>query len=140
MNLFDRRLYVGIVGSRRLDGVENYDLVRNAFSDVMVQYSRMLSEMTIVSGGCPIGGDRFAELIAARHIVEIIIHRPDKSAHPDLPEPFRSTRQNYDRNTLIARDSEDVLIACVASDRTGGTEDTIEKFERLHPAGRLILV
>jgi len=34
------------------------------------------------------------------------------------------------RNTLIAKDCT-VLIACVAEDRTGGTEDTIKKADDL---------
>ena len=37
----------------------------------------------------------------------------------------------FTRNTDIARDA-DVLIACVAKDRTGGTEDTIRKWRKFH--------
>ena len=46
---------------------------------------------------------------------------------------------NYARNTLIAQDS-DVLIACVAADRKGGTEDTICKWKKLNPGKEPILV
>jgi len=51
-----------------------------------------------------------------------------------LPKPvpqgsprWAYAKANYERNTLVAGDS-DVLISCVAPDRTGGTEDTIKKF------------
>ncbi len=54
---------------------------------------------------------------------------------------------NYARNKLIARDA-DVLIACVAEDRKGGTEDTIKHFckklgkseKQLIAEGKLVLV
>jgi len=36
---------------------------------------------------------------------------------------------NYARNKLIARDA-DILIAVVAADRKGGTEDTIKHFRK----------
>jgi len=43
------------------------------------------------------------------------------------------------RNDDIAKDS-DVLIACVADDRKGGTEDTIKKFNHMHSNPLVILV
>ncbi len=61
----------------------------------------------------------------------IVIHFPDKSAFLHVPDRWRSTRANYHRNGLIARDSRDALIAVLASTR-GGTDDTVEKFEKLH--------
>jgi hypothetical protein len=64
--------------------------------------------------------------------VEITEHLPDKSSFRQLPQPWRATRQNYERNTLIARDARDYLIACVSTDRTGGTEDTIKKWIKFH--------
>ena len=39
-------------------------------------------------------------------------------------------KANFDRNTLIAKDS-DVLIACVNLQKDGGTEDTIKKYLKL---------
>ena len=42
------------------------------------------------------------------------------------------------RNTPVAKKS-DIVIACVAKDRTGGTEDTIKKFKRFVPNGEIIL-
>lgn len=74
-----------------------------------------------MSGGCPLGGDRFAECLARVRGITITIHYPDWKIgrHAGLL-----------RNTLIAEDA-DILIALVASDRFGGTEDTIRKAEAL---------
>lgn len=94
---------------------------------------RFLGGVTIVSGGCPKGGDRFARILAERWQVPLVEHLPDKTAFLDLEEPWRSIKQNYARNTLVARDSRDALVACVAPDRTGGTEDTIKKWKRFYP-------
>ena len=72
-----------------------------------------------VSGGCPRGGDKFGELVAEELKAPIALHRADWKAH--------GRSAGFRRNGLIARDA-DVLVACVAPDRTGGTEDTIKKY------------
>ena len=115
---------IGIIGTRRRDTEADYKKTLNAFLRIYKPGDH------IVSGGCPEGGDRFAELIALRHQVPIMIHyaawnRIGKSA-------------GYERNTDIANDA-DILIACVSHDRTGGTEDTIKKFHKLKK-GRVVLV
>jgi hypothetical protein len=104
---------IGIVGSRRRDSCEDYKKVWDKFIEIY-----KLGDI-IVSGGCPKGGDRFAELIAKKAQVPIMIYyaqwdRFGKGA-------------GFMRNSDIAKDS-DTLIACVAEDRTGGTEDTIRKY------------
>lgn len=116
---------LGIVGSRRRNTPNDLILVREAITDIYENGD------WFVSGGRPEGADRFAEIIAAEAQIHIIIHRADwkrlgKSA-------------GFQRNILIAQDAQ-ILIACVASDRTGGTEDTIRKFRKIHPQGGLILV
>lgn len=116
---------IGIVGSRRRNTGADYDAVLKAFNDVYEKGD------TIVSGGCPTGGDAFAEHIAKVSRVDIKIyyaqwHKLGRGA-------------GFARNTDIAQDAG-VLIACVAPDRKGGTEDTIRKFVRFHPGGKLILV
>jgi cephalosporin-C deacetylase-like acetyl esterase len=119
---------IGIVGSRRRNTSE--DFVK--LIDVICSFDSM-DNVAFVSGGCPEGGDLFAEVLAQELNVPIIIHYPDKKELERLlnmyEKPFRGAyaKVNYARNTLIARDS-DILIALVASDRTGGTEDTIKKF------------
>lgn len=84
----------------------------------------------IVSGGCPQGADRFAELIAKRYQVPITIHY---ARWHQLGK-----RAGFARNGDIAHDA-DVLIAAVAPDRTGGTEDTIAKW-RAKQRGEPLLV
>ena len=109
---------IGIVGSRR----------RNTSKDKTLTYQKFLDIYQvgdeIVSGGCPQGADSFAEWIAKVEQVPIKIYyaewdRLGKSA-------------GFSRNGLIARDAHE-LIACVALDRTGGTEDTINKFGKKGP-------
>jgi hypothetical protein len=144
MNLFDDLIYVGIVGSRRRELPSDMVLVEQAFRKVYVP-----GKTVIVSGGCPKGADHFAEYIAAQLGLprderisdagsallqgpRIIIHYPDVEAFSTVPPRWRSTRANYSRNELIARDSRDHLIACVGPDRKGGTENTIQHFRRIH--------
>jgi len=125
-------VYIGVVGSRR----------RNSYSDIKKIYDELdkrveeygIGNITLVSGGCNRGGDRFAEWYQndAGLPNPMVIHYPDKTN----PVYLGMVKQNhraayaiiaYERNTLIARDSDE-LIALVASDRKGGTEDTIRKY------------
>lgn len=106
---------IGIVGSRRRNSALDLLRVSNIFRAIYRQGDR------IVSGGCPKGGDRFAELLAKDFGVPIKIHRADWKI---------GKYAGFLRNTLIAKDA-DILIACVANDRKGGTEDTIKKFKKL---------
>lgn len=130
---------IGIVGSRRRDSSEDFLAVNDAFRVIYQPGDR------IVSGGCPQGGDRFAELIAIElakpghftlvgllHLHLIERHRIIKEwGAPFILHPANWHRDGkgagFKRNNLIARDA-DILIAAVTRDRTGGTEDTIGKF------------
>lgn len=118
-------MVVGIVGARRRDTERDYAATLVAFEAV----SRG-ETVTIVSGGCPKGGDRFAERIAKERGIPIRIYRANWDLH--------GRSAGFIRNTDIAREA-DVLIACVAPDRRGGTEDTIRKFRRAGKS-RLVLV
>ena len=104
---------IGIIGSRRRDNLGDYVKIKKKFFEIYKKGD------TICSGGCPKGGDKFAELIAKDHNVPIKIHKAEWDKH--------GKGAGFIRNTYIANDS-DVLIACVANDRKGGTEDTIRKF------------
>lgn len=104
---------IGIIGSRQRNSQQDLEAVRNAFEEIYEE------EDEIVSGGCPQGGDHFAELLAKSHQIPIKIY------YAEWGRLGRSA--GFQRNGLIARDS-DILIACVAPDRTGGTEDTIKKY------------
>jgi hypothetical protein len=67
-------------------------------------------------------GDRFAQTLAKKYGLTIIIHYPAWSK--------QGTRAGLARNGNIAKQC-DVLIAVPAEDRTGGTEDTIRKATKL---------
>lgn len=109
---------IGIVGSRRRNTSEDFQKVRATFFHECYVHGDQ-----IVSGGCSTGADNFAELIAKQYQIPIKIY---------YAEWNRLGRgAGFARNGLIARDA-DVLIACVAPDRTGGTEDTIKKFKAFH--------
>jgi hypothetical protein len=103
---------IGIVGSRRRKGLKVFQAIE---SKVLELYE---DGDIIVSGGCPEGADSYAEIISRKHQIPIMIHyaRWNKLGK----------QAGFARNTNIAKDC-DILIATVASDRTGGTEDTIRK-------------
>ena len=130
--------YIGIVGSRRRNSFPDYIKVHQAFLSIYNPGDR------IVSGGCPQGADHFAEQIAKKEQVPILIHYAQWNKC--------GKAAGFIRNGDIAQEAT-TLIACVAEDRTGGTEDTIKKFlneksvgpvtmteEQAIQSGRLILV
>jgi len=104
---------IGIIGSRRRDAGIDQKATREKFFEVYEDGD------WIVSGGCPKGGDRFAEVIAKKHGIPILIFYPNWEKY--------KRGAGIVRNTDIAFHS-DVLIACVAKDRKGGTENTIKSF------------
>lgn len=105
---------IGIIGTRRRDNTAAYKKVKEAFFEVYEDGD------WIVSGGCPKGGDRFAELIAKKYGIPILIFYPNWTK-------FKKGA-GLVRNSDIANNS-DILIGCVSDDRTGGTEDTIKKYK-----------
>jgi hypothetical protein len=114
-----------IIGTRRRDTDKDYRVVWDVFREIYEDGD------IIVSGGCRKGGDRFAEVIAGRMGLsesngKLIMHRPKK---PRQGGKFAYTKANYARNTIVAREADEksVVIACVADDRKGGTEDTLKK-------------
>lgn len=108
---------IGIVGSRRRDSDKDFDLVHKVFRDLYNPGD------TICSGLCPKGGDRFAVVLANEYDT-LTLWFPAEWNKYGKSAGFR-------RNDDIAKNS-DLLIACVAEDRKGGTEDTISKFVRFH--------
>ena len=111
---------IGIVGSRRRDSYEDFQQVWEEFSGWYEEGD------SICSGLCPKGADRFAVIIANR--LDLL-----PSYRLWFPPDWKKygKRVGFVRNTDIAKHS-DILIACVASDRTGGTEDTIKKWKGFH--------
>jgi hypothetical protein len=116
---------IGIIGARKRNQQSDFKAIRNKFLELYNDGDE------IVSGGCPRGGDRFAEIISDEFSVPIKIHPAKWDKH--------GKAAGFIRNTYIARDS-DVLIACVSEDRKGGTEDTIKKFLKNKNKSNLFLV
>lgn len=106
---------IGIIGSRRRNSGIDQKKVREKFFEIYEQGD------WIISGGCPQGGDRFAEKIAKNNGIPILIFYPNWSKF--------GKGAGLIRNGDIAFNS-DVIIACVADDRTGGTEDTLKRFKK----------
>ena len=119
---------IGVIGTRRRDAQEDYKKVKKAF---LKHYEE---GDAICSGLCPKGGDRFAVMIAD----ELGICDTLRVWFPPNWERFGKSAA-FIRNGMIAMMS-DILIACVAEDRKGGTEDTIRKFMKLGKAKFLVLV
>ena len=116
-----------IIGSRRRDTHSDFVKVHNCFVAI---YSE--GDM-IVSGGCKKGGDRFAEILIKE------FKTPKKIFEAKWRKDGKYNRYaGFERNTLVAKFGDEV-IACVAPDRRGGTEDTIRKFEKFHPKGKVHL-
>ena len=137
-----QKRYIGIVGTRRRIMMVDRKAVWLAFIKLQKKLKKKGFEVIIVSGGCHAGADSFAEEIAEKLKVKIIIHkiRRDKMKldKNGKPKKFEFTKQAYARNKLIALNSH-YLIACVSRDRTGGTENTIEHFLKHKNEKRLIL-
>lgn len=107
---------IGIVGSRRRTGTKVFQAIEKKLLEIYEEGDRL------VSGGCPTGADSYAEILAKKLQIPIMIHY----ARWDI----YGKSAGFRRNTDIAVDS-DVLIATPAEDRTGGTEDTIKKVQDL---------
>ena len=106
--------HIGVVGSRRRNSNTDYKIVTDKFFEVYEPGD------VIVSGHCSKGADSFAEMIANCSHIPIILYPANWKEY--------GRAAGFIRNTDIANKS-DVLIACVAHDRKGGTEDTIKKFK-----------
>ena len=111
-----RKRIIGIVGTRRRDSDYDFRLVENEF----LRHYHIGD--TICSGYCSTGADRFAVILADKYGTPKIWHHAKWRKY--------GKGAGFQRNTLIANDSN-VLIACVAEDRKGGTEDTLRKFKKL---------
>ena len=133
---------IGIIGSRSRDTNEDLEECRKIVLSIYEDGDK------IVSGACKKGGDKFAEIISQElGLTEenggLILYRPDKSKlDPEKMEKnprWAYAEINFARNTLIA-DNSDVIVAVVAEDRKGGTEDTIKKFLKRMSEDNLFLV
>ena len=101
-----------MVGSRRRT---DRDTIEAAVGDLPIG--------TVVITGGATGPDRWAEQAARTREFEVVVHRPDLHG---VRARWQAAKRFYALNQRIVDDS-DLVIAFVAPDRTGGTEDTIRR-------------
>ena len=106
---------VGIVGSRR----------RTDRKAVEACISQLAVETVVITGAAR-GPDRWAEEAARARGLVVVVHKPDLDG---ALTRWQASDRYYARNQRIVDDS-DMIIAFVAPDRTGGTEDTIRRAVR----------
>jgi len=124
-------MIIGIIGSRRRDSREDYWTLRNKITDLEIKDKDLVTK--IITGDCKTGGDKFARDYANQFWtlkVELIVKKVD---FPAFGAPYYDyVKAYYKRNEEIAKEEMDYLIALVAPDRTGGTENTIKHFKKHH--------
>jgi YspA, cpYpsA-related SLOG family len=106
---------IGVVGSRR----------RTDREAVEACIAELSPETVVVTGGAR-GPDQWAEAAARARGLAVVVQRPDLQG---VKVYYQAAQHHYDRNQRIIDDC-DRVIAFVASDRTGGTEDTIRRAGR----------
>jgi len=115
---------LAIVGSRRRNSKTDEEIVQGI---VLVAYAYW-PELVVVSGGCKKGADAFAKKICDSLDIPIIEHLPDLQPNDTYLE---AVQRYYKRNYKIAEGC-DALVALVADDRKGGTENTIKYARKLN--------
>jgi hypothetical protein len=68
---------IGIIGSRRRDTDSDQKLTELALLKLLENPKSDTESFIITSGGCPKGGDRFAEVLAKRYNIPIKLYRAD---------------------------------------------------------------
>ena len=139
---------IGIIGSRRRNTEDDYFLLFDGIWDIIVNYCITHKELeykdiTIVTGDCDEGGDKFARERIPKDYkgAKLIVKRikdPETGEEMDFKrhrwfEYNTMCKIFYSRNKEVAKEPLDYLIALVAPDRKGGTENTIYWFKRHHP-------
>ena len=144
-------MIVGIVGSRRRNSTQDLISLERVFVNTLTDELGVyfgdidslgsgLRDITIVTGDCDKGGDHFAKYLANIYkckLDEKKIKDPETGKEMDFKNHrwfdwFTMCTIFYDRNEEIVKEPLDYLIALVAPDRKGGTENTIRHFRRLH--------
>ena len=104
---------IGIIGSRTRDTPEDLDLLIEKFKTIYKDGD------WICSGGCPRGGDKFAEQIARKMGIPILIFHANWERY--------GKAAGFKRNVHIAEKSR-VLISLKNLDVPGGAEHTCGEF------------
>lgn len=120
-------IVVGVVGSRRRNSIEDFNLLDSYVISLRRRAYKSNSDLEFVSGGCAEGADYFITKLCRKYDLKLTEHLPQLQGFSDY---FKKVQAYYARNKLIAEDCN-FLIAMAAHDRTGGTENTIGYTEKL---------
>lgn len=115
-------LKIGIVGSRKRDTLNDYHDIEKYFGVTLTKHNLGLDDVQIVSGGCPTGVDRWAEVLAKSKCIPITIYYAKWYKYGQAAGPMR--------NRIIAKES-DYLIA-LPGPESKGTHNTIRYFKETH--------
>jgi hypothetical protein len=127
--LLDKRkkIIVGVAGSRRRDSRKDFDLLDSYVISLRRKAFKADADLEFVSGGCPVGADSFIKELCKIYKLPLVEHLPKEvEKHAQY---YTRVQAFHARNALIALDCH-FLIAMVAPDRTGGTENTIFHAEK----------
>ena len=108
---------IGIVGTRKRDRAKDHRIVEEKFFEIYEEGD------WICSGGCPQGGDRFADKIARKYGIPILTFYPNWTRY--------GKGAGMIRNTTIAENSNSLIICGRTDGEEGGAEDTMKKFLNL---------
>ncbi len=106
---------IAIVGSRRRADQHN----------VVAFVASLPAGVVVVSGGCR-GVDTWAAEAARARGLAVVEHRPGGTGVRTRAE---AVRRYHERNARVVADA-DMVVAFVAEDRKGGTENTIRHAKR----------
>ncbi|MBJ3775864.1 hypothetical protein [Acuticoccus mangrovi] len=109
---------IGIVGSRSRSGPEEADVIAR-----ILDY--LPAGAVVVSGGA-VGVDALADRLARAAGFAVDVIRPD---YAGVSGRIAAANACFARNQILA-ESVDILVAFPASDRRGGTENTIRHAKR----------
>ena len=142
---------IGIVGSRRRNSTQDAISLERVFVNTLTDELGVyfgdidflesgLRDITIVTGDCDEGGDHFAVYLSHIYKCKLDVKRiidPETGEEMDFKnhrwfDYNTMVKIFYKRNEEIAKEDLDYLIALVAPDRKGGTENTIKYFKRYH--------
>lgn len=122
---------VGVVGSRRRNSDKDEKIIFNYALALLRKAHKANIELAFVSGGCKQGADSFIRKFCDLYPIELIEHLPKLDGLEGHNKNYwMVVEAYYARNKLIAEDSN-FIIAMVAPDRTGGTENTIKYAKEL---------
>lgn len=106
---------IGIIGSRR----------RTDREAIEAYIAQLATDTVVITGGAQ-GPDQWAERAAQTRGLTVVVHKPNLDG---ALTRWQMAERYYARNQAIVVDS-DSIVAFVAPDRTGGTEDTIRRAKR----------